>query len=175
MKFIFIVTSILISCMSQAQESYTTKVTHSIGLHAGLSTGYGFSYRYWPKRIGLEVTAIPIFNGNKNAFVSSGLSGLYLIKEYNRLNVFGYLGAHYIYETSFQYVNSKVLDDFGNSIYEEKLVTNNTINVGLGFGTNINILKELSLSLQTGYALYNIVENLGGNLTGEIGLYYHLK
>ena len=64
---------------------------------------------------------------------------------------------------------------YGYPNYEERIVAENIINIGFGFGTNINILPELSLSLQTGYGFYDISENLNGNLSGEIGLYYHLK
>ena len=24
---------------------------HSLGLHAGIASGYGFSYRFWPKKL----------------------------------------------------------------------------------------------------------------------------
>ena len=175
MKFKLGCLVMLLASIGYSQESFTTKTTHSLGLHLGTTTGTGFSYRYWPNKIGLQVTTIPIFNGNKNNYVSAGLSGLYLIKEHNRLNVFGYLGTHYIYRTYLQTFPTGTFNMYGYPNYEERIVAENIINIGFGFGTTINILPELSLSLQTGYGFYDISENLNGNLSGEIGLYYHLK
>lgn len=175
MKSILIFISLSIINFSWCQSPYETKATHSLGLHAGTTTGVGFSYRFWPDRIGIQVTGIPIFNGNKESWVSMGLSGLFLIKEHRHLNIFSYLGAHLIQDRGLKNVPTGQIDMYGSPIYGLEDITTNYLNLGLGFGANINILKELSLSIQTGYGLYNISDQIGGNMIFETGLYYHLN
>lgn len=93
----------LIVLSTSAQESpefgsEKKSLNHSLGLHAGLSTGQGFSYRYFPNKWGVQVTGIPIFNGNNGYYTSSAISILYKIKEHKKVDLFTYLGNHLIFE-----------------------------------------------------------------------------
>ena len=53
-----------ISIFGQDSDSDVTKsdsnLLPEIGVHAGFTTGMGFSFRYWMKKYGVQITAIPI-------------------------------------------------------------------------------------------------------------------
>lgn len=141
------------------------KPVHYIGLHGGTVTGLGFSYRYWPKKIGFQVTAIPLFKSGGEYFISSGITMLYELNKGKVVDLYGYLGNHLI--------NTK---NTYNSFYpgsQDIIVKENTYNIGVGIGFKINFLKVLDFNLQGGYGLYDITNNFNTNMAGEAGLYYH--
>jgi len=146
-----IFTVFCITFTSSAQDS-KTKAPHSIGLHAGAISGLGFSYRYWPSKLGVQITTIPIFRKNGNHFFSAGLSALYTLNEGEKVDLYGYLGNH-ILSTSKN----------PNVIY----------NVGVGFGFKINFLESMDFNMQAGYGMYDLTNQFFTSLTGELGLYYH--
>jgi hypothetical protein len=171
-KLIFLFTTLLIVSTSQAQND-SVNYKHSLGLSAGVSTGVGFSYRYWPKRIGFQVTGIPIFSSNR-FFSSSGVSVLAKIRDFNDIRLFGYLGTNMNY-------SRYAFGGFG----EPTNFSTYTFNSALGVGFRFNFLKYFELNLQTGYGVQYIIGDnffqptISGNnyyqtnLSGEIGLYYH--
>ena len=102
---------------------------HHLGLHAGSTTGLGFSYRYWPAKLGFQVTGIPIFNGDNRNYISGGVSLLYLFKENKVVDLFGYIGNHLILETN-EYV---YYYDYQTGLYETEIVTNESYIIVVGF------------------------------------------
>ena len=44
------------------------KTKHFIGLHAGNTTGFGFSYRYWPTKLGCQIGGYPIWHPQNAGF-----------------------------------------------------------------------------------------------------------
>lgn len=139
---------------------------HALGLHTGSSTGQGFSYRYFPNKWGVQVTGIPIFNGNNGFYTSSAVSVLYKIKEHKKLDLFTYLGNHLILERYQTYYG--IWPGPGPTY-----VTDRTYTIGLGVGVNIHLWEVLDLSMQAGYGL-NRRNNAPSNtiFSNEIGVYY---
>lgn len=140
---------------SQTQDSTKTKYKHHVGLHASSVGGLGFSYRYWPNKLGVQATAMPVFRQNGGHFLSLGATGLYTLKEGKTVDLYSYLGVHYL---SLKYSNSQSGDNF--------------FNTGLGVGFKINLSEFLNLNIQTGYGFYNINESLFTSIAGGFGLYY---
>jgi hypothetical protein len=168
--FLFLTFLVLSSPFAQ-NDSVNYK--HSLGLSAGVSTGAGFSYRYWPKKIGFQVTGIPVFS-SFHFFSSSAVSVLATIRDFNQIRLFGYLGTNMDYRR------------FNFSTYgEQPNYRSYAFNSALGVGFRFNFLKYFDLNLQTGYGVeYRINDNsfeptISGknyfrtNISGEIGLYYH--
>ena len=124
---------------------------HEVGLHAGFTTGLGLSYRYWPRRLGIQATFLPIF-GNDNQFISLGLSGLLMLKDDTNVNFFTYVGNHWIFR-----------DD-----------RDTQWNLGLGPGLKFIVSDELSIDVMAGYALYDVNDGLTSSVTAELGFYYRL-
>jgi len=166
-QILFILPILFLTVYTNAQDS--TKTTkHFIGLHAGTTTGIGFSYRFWPKKIGIQITTIPTFSPNKNIYFSSGISALLTLKQTKHIDIFSYLGNHLLYEQD----RVTQYNDFGELVTFTK--KEYTYNIGIGFGLKVNFLKNLDLSLQAGYGLYDLNKTINTKLAGEIGLYYHL-
>ena len=159
-SLLFLFLTFLIVSTSQAQND-AVNYKHSLGLSAGLSTGLGLSYRYWPKRIGVQVAGIPVFSRNR-FFSSSGVSVLAKIRDFNNIRLFGYLGSNLMYE--------KNTSDWTGGVYESY-----TFFSALGAGFRFNFLDAFNLNIQTGYAIMNrpISKYYETNISAEISLYYH--
>lgn len=143
------------------QPSDTIKFKNAIGAGAGITTGFGLSYRYIPRKCGVQINFSPIKN-NFETTVSVGLTLIHYLLENDKTNLYLYLGNCYLYESLQQ------TDSIGKVIQgkEEKSYVNN----GIGIGMEIIILKRISLNLMGGYASINSFKELG--FTGETGLYY---
>ena len=172
MKLIFymLTTAAIFSAqITTAQEEVNSAVSesfkHGFGIHAGASTGLGFSYRYFPEKWGVQVTGIPVFGGG-SFFSSAGLSGLYKIKEHRRVDLFTYLGGHLIHE------RYKTNTSTWPPTEEPQIYKYNTLVAGLGAGVNIHLWEVLDLSVQIGYGAYNLTNSPRTNITGELGFYY---
>lgn len=157
----------LFTALTFGQEEQTN-TPHHLGLNLGSTTGIGFSYRYWPNKIGFQVTGIPIISPGGRSFSSIGLSLLYLLQENKKIDLFGYLGNHFIITTSNNYLYNP-----NTGVGMTKKVTNANYNVGVGLGLRLRLHQKLNLNLQSGYGVYQIGnKSILGTIAGEIGLYY---
>jgi len=147
------ITIISVNTNAQAQDSTKTKLKHHAGFHASSLGGVGFSYRYWPGKLGVQITTLPIFRKDSGHFLSLGATALYTLKEGKTVDLYSYLGVHYI---SLGQQNDKF----------------NSINTGVGVGFKINLSEFLNLNIQTGYGFYNINNSLTTSIAGGAGLYY---
>jgi hypothetical protein len=161
-KLLFLFMTLLIISTSQAQND-SVNYKHSLGLSAGVSTGVGFSYRYWPKKIGFQVTGIPVFSSN-HFFSSSAVSILAKIRDFNQIRLFGYLGTNLDYRR-LTFGGDGELPDYRSY----------TVNSAVGVGFKFNFLEYFDLNLQTGYGVQYRPNNnyFRTTISGEIGLYYH--
>lgn len=129
---------------------------HHVGVSAGFTTGFGLSYRYWPSKLGIQVTALPTFIKNQGSLTSFGASALYTLHEGSKIDLYSYLG------------NSIILEKNSNQ-------SNVTYNAGVGFGLKFNIFDELNVNAQFGYGGLNLTDKYSSfTMVGEIGFYYHL-
>lgn len=146
-----------VNASAQLQDSTKMNQTHHVGIHASSLGGVGFSYRYWPGKLGVQVTALPIFRKNNGHFLSVGATALYVLKKGKTVDLYSYIGTHFISES---YSGNQ--QDNGSS----------SLNTGLGVGFKINLSEFLNLNIQTGYGFYNITESLSTTIAGGAGLYY---
>ena len=115
------------------------KRKHYLGMHAESTAGYGVSYRYWPDKLGLQVTLFPYISSD-NSFLSLGISGLIKVHELKKLDVFLYLDNHFRYSQDKNYYD-----------YDQYEMDNNfNWSIGFGGGLNIRIAKILALSVILG-------------------------
>mgnify|MGYP000713519805 CR=1 FL=1 len=162
--FTFIFAAILsLNSTAQAQTPTKTKLNHHLGLHTSSLGGLGFSYRYWPGKMGVQVTALPVFRKKKGHFVSLAANLLYTLKEGRKVDLYTYTGIHYVGVKSSEFTSN------------QGVITSNkseSINLGLGIGFKINLTEFLNLNLQTGYGFYNINNDFISTMAGGVGLYY---
>lgn len=151
---IFILSLLLVSSSfvyGQEEKNAAASQKNRIGLHAGVTTGIGLSYRYKPGKFALQLTGIPIFTGDGNTVLSGGLSGMYYLREARGADLFTYLGNHVFYNR------------------QDELF----YNMGLGIGIDFHPWKEvLDISLQGGYGVVNVNGDPLSVPTIEFGLYY---
>lgn len=168
----FLVFILLVSFVSLGRaQADTNNYKHSVGLHAGLASAYGFSYRFWPNTIGVQVTGIPIFSTNR-VVTSAGLSLLLRINDFSKIRLYSYFGNHYRYERYSYDDPSYIVDQKEFSYYS-----------AIGVGIRVNFLQVLDFNLQAGYGVgfnryispYNPNPSFNYNTTldGGAGLYFH--
>lgn len=134
-----------------AQEENNYGFSDEIGVHAGFTTGFGFSYRYWiPEGYGVQLTALPI-KTDYVEFVSVGVTGLRCISNGRIVRSFAYLGNHLLW-------------DRYNSMQRFQY------NAGLGFGMEFGLYPKFNIML--GYGGYNIPGELWLIPTIEAGFYF---
>jgi len=153
-----------------AQSGVAVQHKHQLGLHAGTTTGVGLSYRYWPGKLGIQVTLLPYKNDGdwndnvdehiinrfagleipRGQFVSIGFTGLLRIKQFGRSAMLGYFGNHLL-----------------------MLENNNSYSTGIGIGFAYE--APVSFNLMLGYGAYDITNSLVLFPAAEIGLYYRFK
>jgi len=146
-------------------KPFTYNHKHNIGLHAGLTTGIGISYRYWPTKLGIQLTSIPIIS-NKRTFVSAGITALYTLNDGQKVDLYGYFGNHILYSKTTKSIG---ITQPGQPTTIIKESTN--YNVGVGFGFKIDINQDLNFNLQAGYGVYVGTHTIA-TLDAAIGLYY---
>jgi hypothetical protein len=140
------------------------KFANSIGIGAGTTTGYGFSYRYFGRKNGVQINFFPLIdNANKTATISAGLTLLHKLFVAKKTNLYLYLANSYLYNKSSSYYYNY---NYINS-YTEKW------NTGLGVGFEWDTEKSLVLNIMAGYAQYNSFQTL--TLAGEAAIYYRFE
>lgn len=146
-------------------DSIKDNFKHSIGFAAGFTTGYGLSYRYWPKKIGIQTTFAP-YNTADVSVYSAGLTCLQELAETDVAVVFMYESVHFYYRQEFHN------GSFYSSYYDDdtKGPIRRQINSGFGAGVEFKMGKRVVYDLMIGYAGYNGFKRV--NLTAETGLYF---
>lgn len=165
-KFILLLSFGIFSLISLAQEPADGKFTHRLGLNFGGVTGLGPSYRYWPGKLGVQITFLPVkveeewqdplhikdfyesYFGlyESTTFISAGLSCMYTVKQNPKYRLVTYLGNHFI-------------------VSEESQI----YNLGGGFGITFDY--RVGFSLLLGYAGYDITGDPVTFPTAEIGVH----
>ena len=169
---LFVVLSLCATCMAQdnteasmGKEHYK----HALGVAAGLTTGYGLSYRYYIHRFAFQLTFAPYSRKdnysvytNKELRLNTGLGFLFNLVEGEKSNLFLYQ-SNYLYYSKFSSTRGGLYPGTNES-------TENYFNNGLGLGIEFIIVKKASLNFQAGYAGYHNFETI--DFTGELGLFY---
>lgn len=148
---------------AQVQDTpsdFNQPYVYEIGAAAGFSTGYGLSFRYWPKKYGIQVNFAPYYD-EYGSMISLGTTGLMQVEDNGWSRFFFYLGNHLHYDKMFA-------DD-----YTPEDQTNLTWVVGAGPGLELLIKERVGINVMFGVASYLDTDGYWMlNLTGETGLYY---
>lgn len=169
-KYILLFSFCIFIIPSFAQESTNNIFKHRVGLNFGGVTGLGPSYGYWPGKLGIQVTFLPIkieddwqdplhikefyqaffpFTENQT-FISIGLGGMYTVKQKPKYRLLTYLGNHML-------------------INEDKQI----YNIGGGFGISFDY--RVGFSFLLGYAGYDITGDPVAFPTAEVGIHVGLS
>lgn len=145
MKLLLTLFMIVAAGLVSAQE--IQKPYHrQIGAHAGFTTGMGISYRYWPSRLGIQATFIPVKTDTVQ-FFSFGVTGLCTLSEKKHFKTFLYLGNHLVSRNGHQEYN-------------------------IGFGPGFTVGSRVRFNFMIGYGFFDVTDTFNILPTGEIGVYY---
>ena len=134
------------------------KHTHTVGAAAGVTSGLGFSYRYWGEKNGFQLTLLPMISRNddsEHTLVSAGASYLRALwssplydffHQPSRNLVYAYGGLHYFYEST-----KDSYAAYSTAQYYREELRSHDIYAGGGLGLQMN-LSAVQLSLGIGYA-----------------------
>ena len=158
----------------RAQETDSVKnhnFKHSIGLHAGLLTAYGLSYKYDFNKWAIQTVFSPRHTQNNDLF-SFGLNLYRIINTGQNTSLFLYYGNHLFYNKNYY---NKTTNEFSEFIQYHS---------GLGYGIRINFSKRVYFNIMGGLGVIiqkgesNImqsIENIENQLivpSGEVSLFY---
>lgn len=124
---------------------------HYFGINAGLTTGVGFSYRYWPGKNGFQVTFLPVVDRTSTT-ISFGATYLKEIKTFDKYRFLVYASNHLtnLYQYHDQYID----------------------NIGIGAGFDV-YQKYFVLNMMVGYGCIDVFQDFRTRPTFEMGLFYN--
>jgi hypothetical protein len=149
----------LSSAYGQDDQEFTSK-SNELGAHLGATTGIGMSYRHWFHRVGFQLTVLPI-KTNDYTFISSGITGLFSLKETKYIRAYLYLGNHFLYQETH---NGDIMTSNTETTYEKLL--------NVGFGPGFSFGSIVGFNVMFGYGFYDLLSSFKMFPTGEIGVYY---
>lgn len=162
------------SLAQETSDSFENK--HSFGLNLGFTTGFGFSYRFMPKRLGVEIAAIPIIRTKESIILCQGISLNYIFKSHKRSDFFVYAGNGLIFEHK-EY--TKTHYHGGNYPYKETIeVTedNYIYRAGLGAGWRIRGNKKWDFTIKAGAVyLSDLLTYKRIVPSGGLGLHFRIE
>jgi len=131
-----------------------------IGLGAGFTTGFGISFKYHPRKNGIQLNILPYFDDyGRKQFICAGLTLSHDIWSNLNSTLFLYLA------------NSTFIQSYPTFYGSHKYETETIDNTGIGAGLEQTASnKRISIDLMLGYAQYSIFKQMF--LTGEIAVHY---
>lgn len=155
------------------KTEYKKLYKHSIGVGAGSTTGFGISYRYFPKKLGFQVNFVPFYEDyGSEALISAGLTLLYNLKETKYSALYAYFGNHYLHNSYGGNLN--IFTPLTQNYYYRKSNNDSEFyNSGVGVGIEFSTKKQVTLNIMGGYAQYNSLERLFFTL--DAALYYRFN
>lgn len=149
---------------------------HYIGGTAGLSTGYGLTYRYWPEKLGGQICFAPYWE-DKNINLSAGVTGFRTLYETKYTRLFLYLSGSYGY--NYNEYDDYAYDEETEESYSRGTIVDQSHNgvIGVGPGFEVFLFKNLAINGMFGYR-YSYTYNSNAESThlvtptGECGIYY---
>lgn len=184
-----VLASVFLVSFSFGQDLEKKKGEHGIGLQIGGTTGHGLTYRYYGNKIGVQVSALPVFMVNDEFLMSAGLTGMYKIAESKRFDLVAYLGNHFVTRQPEKvidenqpvdpYYNNSPIDGIilakfltgGSEIYH-KLSYN--MSIGLG-GILHTSSRFINFNFFTGYGVYSLNNDPLSNLALSVGITFKLN
>jgi len=164
MKKVFLVLLLLILLSEISSfEDQNSNLSHYIGGAAGISTGFGLSYRYWPEEYGWQMVFTPMSDG-ADVMINLGLGALKTLHETTYTRLFLYLVGNGTYNNYEDY-------DYGEMVINERKQTFESV-IGIGPGLEIYLFNNIVIDIMFGfkYGFNGMFQGLG--FTAETALYY---
>ena len=177
---IILISALILGSSIIAQEATIEKPTayykpkSEIGFAAGFVSGYGLSYRYWPKAFGVQLTAFPMIS-NKESYISVGLVGLYELDASSWYRFYMFLGGNMNFQNYEQTNYNNSYDPFGVYLWEPTITKVKRTKYSGGFGPGIEFTPggRIGLNIMTGFQFMYVNANDWGTApTIEAAVYF---
>jgi hypothetical protein len=145
-KYFLILIMLCLCYPSNAKETEAKNYKNYYGVNAGYTSGLGFSYAYWPGKLGVQVSVLPISTDDIYLF-SIALTPFYTLSKTKYFKSYLFLGNH--------------------------LVTNNEVTeYNIGFGPGIEVGSRVVYSVRGGIGLFDVTNTFCILPTFEMGLFF---
>jgi hypothetical protein len=168
-RFYFFLFVALVCGSAMAQTEEPAQLKHYLGFDAGFSNGYGLSYRYMPKKWGVQVNAFPYVSENEHD-ISVGATLIRTVYRNRHMQFFLYYGNHLRFE---KYPNAYYYNNNGSYTPANDYNKTTTWITGIGPGFEVYIAKRLALNARFGFAYYNKGYNGEWMINGDAGIGLH--
>ncbi len=152
-------------------QDYATGQKHYnnyVGVGAGFTTGYGFSYRYIPENFGAMVNFAPYYQKDDNSTVSFGITLLQRLRESKDAGLYFYFANSVFYKKEYTPASG-----YGTYPGQRYVKTNSTYNTGLGLDLQLYTgTSPIVVDLMGGFGGYDSFQTI--TVTAEFAFYYRL-
>lgn len=174
MKKLLLISSLFFITIGVFAQEKKDRFNHSLGFGAGVSTGYGLSYRYFGGKLGVQVNFSP-YKDETKVIMSSGVTFLFRLVELEKLSFYAYQANHFYYEKeSYTYTEYDYEYSNGTTITTANKVTylneQKYFNNGAGIGLEFTPSKRISLNVMGGYGGQKDFRKI--SFTGETAIYF---
>jgi hypothetical protein len=146
MKYVILFSIFLMCIPAKAKESENRAFNNYVGLNAGYTSGLGFTFGYWPNKIGAQISILPI-STEQEKFFSLAITTFYTLKKGNHIKSYFFLGNHLV----------------SNEIDTE---------YNIGFGPGFEVGSRVVYSLRGGFGFYDITDTFSMLPTIDMGVYF---
>lgn len=144
-------------------ESTPVKNYHRLGIHAGGTTGVGFSYKVSRNdKYQIQLVAIPIASSN-GEYVNAGLSLFRKVVNTRGFDILGYVGGNYSY-------SSGGIDmEFLPPVIPTR-PSGNRVNGSFGLAFEVGTSELFKFNFQGGYGIYGIGDSNNWTTYPSLGI-----
>jgi hypothetical protein len=156
-----------ISAQGEVVVEEKERFNHSLGFGAGISTGYGLSYRCFGKKLGIQINFSP-YKDEEKVIISSGLTFLYRIVELENISFFVYQANHFYFKE--ETIVRKSYDfDYVETV-TTTFVKESYLNNGVGIGLEWEPFERIGVNVMGGYGGQENFRKV--SFTGEGAIYF---
>jgi len=139
------------------------------------SLGVGFSYRYMPKKLGVQLTALP-FGKKDNLWLNAGISLFYSLHSFanKKINIYSFIAGSGIYTHTNHYRWYYSGYEVNESPYCAYREVDIRWNAGPGLALDINLGKTAKVNFMLGYSVFDFTDNYRFTVDGGFGFYFKL-
>jgi len=141
-----IIIALIFSSSLKAQDPDIQKYNNYIGINAGYTSGLGFTYGYWPGKLGAQISILPI-STDENTLYSVSLTPFFAFHRSQYFKGYVFLGNHF--------VSNK-----------------NDTEYNIGFGPGFEAGSRVVFSLRGGIGLFDVTDTFCILPTIGAGLYF---
>ncbi len=177
---VFILSLFFVAGINAQEKKAFTSFKNEVGIHAGFTSGVGFSYRKWYDKIGFQLTGVPV-KTDETTLYNGAVTFLYTFKEKSYFRFYGYVGNNIVHFKGTQSSHESYfpdlfgIDDYNYDDPDFYSRSKEFTHYNIGVGPGVSFGKEVAFNLMVGYGFYDVFGSFNMYPSAEIGLYYRFN